>query len=240
MAITINGSANTIAGLAVGGLPDGTVDNDTLAAGAGKPADGSITTAKLANSAVTDAKIDGMASSKLSGALPAISGAALTGISGGLTGADQWRVTDNVSQGNDGDVVSNWARLDDAGYIKIGTGLSESSGIFSFPDTGIWWIHWVLAAQPKDDTKTHMAGNFTSDNGSSWSETGLATVGHNGVDADDTGLNQGSASFLFDVTSTANCKFKFTLTSVGSNTFGLIGASAYTYTGVTALRLGDT
>jgi hypothetical protein len=31
MAITINGTANTVAGLAVGGLPDGTVDNDTLA-----------------------------------------------------------------------------------------------------------------------------------------------------------------------------------------------------------------
>jgi len=34
MAITINGSANTIAGLAVGGLPDGVVDEDTLANGA--------------------------------------------------------------------------------------------------------------------------------------------------------------------------------------------------------------
>ena len=33
MAITINGTSNTITGLAVGGLPDGTVDGDTLAAG---------------------------------------------------------------------------------------------------------------------------------------------------------------------------------------------------------------
>jgi hypothetical protein len=32
MAIAINGSSNTITGLAVGGLPDGTVDRDTLAA----------------------------------------------------------------------------------------------------------------------------------------------------------------------------------------------------------------
>lgn len=35
MAITINGSTNTISGLAVGGLPDGCVDADTLAAGVG-------------------------------------------------------------------------------------------------------------------------------------------------------------------------------------------------------------
>ena len=34
MAITINGTSNSIAGLAVGGLPDGTVDADTIAAAA--------------------------------------------------------------------------------------------------------------------------------------------------------------------------------------------------------------
>ena len=55
MPVTINGDG-TISGLAVGGLPDGTVDADTLAAGAAVPADGSITTAKLANGAATQAK----------------------------------------------------------------------------------------------------------------------------------------------------------------------------------------
>ena len=40
-----------------------------------------VTTDKVANSAITDAKISGLTSSKLTGALPAISGAALTGIS---------------------------------------------------------------------------------------------------------------------------------------------------------------
>jgi len=46
-----------------------------------KIVDNAISTAKIASSAVTDAKIAGMAASKLTGALPAISGAALTGIS---------------------------------------------------------------------------------------------------------------------------------------------------------------
>lgn len=44
----------------------------------GTPTDGSVSTASLAPSAVTDAKISGMASSKLTGALPAISGASIT------------------------------------------------------------------------------------------------------------------------------------------------------------------
>tara|TARA_B100000378_G_scaffold238480_1_gene205991 strand:+ start:6249 stop:7556 length:1308 start_codon:yes stop_codon:yes gene_type:complete len=46
--------------------------------------DGSIDTAHIADSAVTDAKIaSGISASKLTGALPAISGAALTGLSAG-------------------------------------------------------------------------------------------------------------------------------------------------------------
>ena len=45
MAITINGSANTVAGLAVGGLPDGSTDADALASNA-------VTNAKVAISKV--------------------------------------------------------------------------------------------------------------------------------------------------------------------------------------------
>ena len=47
----------------------------------GTPSDGTVTAGKIASGAVTDAKIAGLSSSKLTGALPAISGAALTGIS---------------------------------------------------------------------------------------------------------------------------------------------------------------
>ena len=46
----------------------------------GTPTDGSVGTAQIAPSAVTDAKIAGMAASKLTGALPAVAGSALTDI----------------------------------------------------------------------------------------------------------------------------------------------------------------
>ena len=46
----------------------------------GTPTDGTVTTNKIANSAVTNAKIAGMAASKLTGAMPALDGSALTGI----------------------------------------------------------------------------------------------------------------------------------------------------------------
>ena len=50
MAITINGTANTVAGLAVGGLPDGVVDADTLASNA-------VTNVKVADDAIGIAEL---------------------------------------------------------------------------------------------------------------------------------------------------------------------------------------
>ena len=75
------------------------IDNSHITATANiagsKLADGGISTAKIADDAVTNAKINSMAASKLTGALPAIDGSNLTGISsvGGATGVD---FNDNV------------------------------------------------------------------------------------------------------------------------------------------------
>jgi len=65
MAIVINGSG-TVTGLATGGLPDGSVDSDTLADNAvvsGKIADGSIVNADVnASAAITASKLSGVTS----------------------------------------------------------------------------------------------------------------------------------------------------------------------------------
>jgi hypothetical protein len=71
MAIVINGSG-TVTGISVGGLPDGIVDAGTLATN-------SVDSAELIDGAVDDSHMAAMAASKLTGALPAISGANLTG-----------------------------------------------------------------------------------------------------------------------------------------------------------------
>ena len=91
MAIVINGSG-TVTGLAVGGLPDGTVDAGTLATN-------SVDSAELIDGAVDDSHMAAMAASKLTGALPAISGAALTGISsGGVTYLGTMTTTSGTEQ----------------------------------------------------------------------------------------------------------------------------------------------
>ena len=72
MAIVIDGDG-TVTGISVGGLPDGIVDAGTLATN-------SVDSAELIDGAVDDSHMAAMAASKLTGALPAISGANLTGI----------------------------------------------------------------------------------------------------------------------------------------------------------------
>jgi len=74
MAIVINGSG-TVTGISVGGLPDGIVDSGTLATN-------SVDSAELIDGSIDNSHMAAMAASKLTGALPAISGASLTGLTG--------------------------------------------------------------------------------------------------------------------------------------------------------------
>ena len=58
----------------------------------------------------------------------------------GISGADMWRMISNNSSAQD--PITNLERVDDATFAKIGTGMSESSGIFTFPETGLWWVRF--------------------------------------------------------------------------------------------------
>ena len=57
---------------------------------------------------------------------------------GGLTEADQFRLSASISAGTNADITANLERVDTTGSPKVGTGMSESSGIFTFPSTGIY------------------------------------------------------------------------------------------------------
>ena len=65
----------------------------------------------------------------------------------GVTEADQWRVTanfTNASNGVDEDITSNWERADTHSFNLTGTGMTESSGVFSFPSTGKYYVEFKL------------------------------------------------------------------------------------------------
>ena len=76
----------------------------------------------------------------LTGATPvANGGTALTsGFTNGFTGmANQWRITaDFTGAGNP--IAANWELADTAGYGSLGSNMTQSSGVFTFPATGMY------------------------------------------------------------------------------------------------------
>ena len=66
----------------------------------------------------------------------------VTGTPVGLQEVDFWKTTSGQSISADTAtlVSGNWSRTTTTGFSKIGTGMSESSGIFTFSSTGIYLI----------------------------------------------------------------------------------------------------
>tara|TARA_R100000152_G_C6732869_1_gene157335 strand:- start:73 stop:666 length:594 start_codon:yes stop_codon:yes gene_type:complete len=197
MALTLNGSNNTIAGLAVGGLPDGTVDTDMLAA-----------------SAVTAAKASGSAK--------------------GITEFDMWRVNSSADLGSDTTISANWERVDTA-FEKIGTGLTQSSGIFTFPSTGKWLIGgfayiWTSAAPNYCGIGIYLS----TDSGGSYGKRSETLTSIN----DDESAGSVFSTACLDVTNSSTARMK--LVAITNTTVQYNGHSDQNRTGLLAMKLGDT
>ena len=58
----------------------------------------------------------------------------------GITEYDQWQLVNSTSPNTNGDLSGTWSRFDHLGATYIGTGMSVSSGVFTFPSTGKWEV----------------------------------------------------------------------------------------------------
>ncbi len=161
-----------------------------------------------------------------------------TYIGSGLSAASQWRLTTSFT-GDASPIASNWEVSDTTGYGGIGSAMTESSGIFTFPSTGIWLIHYQALLQTSGGAVNRCAFNIaTTTNNSSYAE-----VSETQIFGATTGASNGyltsSNQIMFDVTDTSNCKVQFRVQQEdNSNTTK--GSSSQHVTGVTFLRLGDT
>ena len=168
-----------------------------------------------------------------SGATLANSGT-VTGITQGITMADQWRITANLSSNGTNVVGTNWER-NDTNFDKIGTGMTESSGIFTFPSTGIYII--IFNGLLYADNAVAYAGfhlQQTTDN-SSYTD---AIYGYGG-NASASGRYSGFyGNGIFDVTNTTTHKIRLRTTSPSTVTFQ--GSTSIQATGITFIRIGNT
>ena len=157
-------------------------------------------------------------------------------ITQGIKEADQWRVTANTAiSGASSVVTSNWERADN-NFGLIGTGMTESSGIFTFPQTGIYKIDWKVMATSTSGAADYTGGDiqYSTDNFSGSTNIAAAYNSMGGT-SDYAGADM---TFIFDVTNTSTHKVRFRFISNGTVNFE--GNTDRNWQVATFIRLGDT
>ena len=168
-----------------------------------------------------------------------VDGVDVSAITQGITTYDCYEVTANIT--SDGDITSNLARETAASrtlVTNIGTGMTESSGIFSFPSTGKWKVtcHIYAVNNTADTILVHTVA--TDDNFSTEDNVAIAKMGNNSSTSP---LGGGASSeVVLDIEDTSTDKVKFEAVSIGSGSYlsGTVGGIKETY--FVFERIGDT
>ena len=162
---------------------------------------------------------------------------AFAAVSAGITMADTWIIDSNFStSGGEAYITSNWKRHSTGRTAAgvIGSAMTESSGVFTFPTTGMYLITTSFSGAS--------AGNYfgiktraTTDNYSS-SEFSICLSYVSTSSASQ--YYEVTAQAIFDVTNVSTHKVKFKYESHESGTVN--GHSQDKRSGVTFIRIGDT
>ena len=153
--------------------------------------------------------------------------------------ADQFRLTAQTNESTNADVTTNLERIHTTGQGTLGTGMTESSGIFSFPQTGIYEVEFVASAQLYNNASRYIqiGIQITTDN-SSYTTRALTMININ--DYNNSGYETGIVKAIVDVTDTSNVKLKFIQNWISTTNANLLGATTFNRTFFTFKRLGDT
>ncbi len=161
-----------------------------------------------------------------------------TWVAGGLTHASQWRLTTGF-QGDASPIASNLEEVDaPVGFGVLGSSMTESSGIFTFPTTGYWLITFHASFACDGDNQWLMAFIYTTTNDSTYAKAAEGNCPSFGASTA-TNYPSTDASYIFDVTDTSTHKCAFYI-DVQTATDDTEGNSDRNKTYMTFLRLADT
>ena len=217
--------------------------------------DGSIDTAHIADNQVTLAKMAGgtdgnIISFDASGDPVAIAtgsdGQVLTSTGagsppafealpgGGIENISTFRMTTNFTMTTGAHITANWSKQG----ATLGTAISESSGTFSFPQTGFYRVeaNFNLYRVQGDSDYIELNIKGTTDN-SSYGEL-LSHWSHIGDVADQHTNIYGAT--IFDVTNTTNDKIRLHYESQSATNIRLIGSNDRDGTYIRFIRLAAT
>ena len=143
---------------------------------------------------------------------------------------DTWYLTADDTTGPQLHQVDGWTRATTSNITQIGSAMSESSSIWTFPSTGYWLITWApfFDCNGTDQIQTWM--RFTTDDNVTYSDlANLVATEH---------IGNAMSQYLFNVEDTSTHKLRFIAESIhsGSRLYG--GSVGRTY--ATFMKLGET
>lgn len=157
----------------------------------------------------------------------------------GIQVAKQFRLTTGytISANSRVSITNNWEAVDTDGYGEVmigGTFADPSSGVFTFPSTGIWLIHFTVYYLAGTGTSSEAFITTTTDNNTYNIAARSRFEAHDGGD-----YHSPHAFFIFDVTNVSTHKVKLDVYSRWSYT-QVRGETDMNQTYCTFIRLGDT
>ena len=158
----------------------------------------------------------------------------------GITMADQWMLTSSFSPGGAVSIVtSGWGQVSRAGYGIIGSSMTQSSGVFTYPQTGIYFVEYT-AQLISTSTQRYMGQRIqTTHNNSSYAHATDVNT-HCGIANSYGTYMQATSSVIQDVQDVTQDKVRFCVSAFTPGDTTLEGDSSRAATHVTFIRLGDT
>ena len=168
------------------------------------------------------------------------SGQMFSAFKNGITFAQQWRTTQSqaFAGGSNIDFTGGWEAQDTDSYPSYGSNMTQASGVFTFPSTGIYRVDAnVYGRLTSGDTMAYFEVylKVTTDN-SAYNNSAICIQSISNT-LDYMGVHD---SCLIDVTNTSNVKFKLVGYVQTGHTVTVNGGTDQSYTSLTFTRLGDT
>ena len=201
--------------------------------------------------AISGANLTNLTAANLTGALPAISAASCTsipaanivglatagfersgGVPQGIEMANSWNCSSGFNYQSTTDITS-WSE-DTAG--KIGTGMSNSSGIFTFPSTGIYRVRFSQSSYNIGAAEVRYVGAFVNWSTNSGGSYSILREQYGHINDDNSCTTTVVTSNYLDVTDTSTTRIKFSVAAENNSTLN----GGYYGTFVEFIRLGDT
>jgi len=157
-----------------------------------------------------------------------------SGLSLGITDSSVWRMTSDLT-GSAEPISANLEEVDTAPYGRLGSAMTQSSGAFTFPSTGFWWVKFggtLHQANSEDYMSIYIYS--TLNNGGSWQAQARAEAQSTG-----SAFQTTDCDILLDITDTAQQKVRFRVIQADTSN-QLEGNSSYNKTWFTFVRFAST